>query len=304
MKLEPKGVMAVVWVVLLAKGGLCGSLWTDHLTVRHGTVAQGEFRVMQTAATNNGELYYGFDEPASGSQVDDDSFNGNGGTLIGTNVVWSSEVPSGTNGGSSLLNNGGTEDSYIDVSYGADLALTGPFTLAAWIKRTVSDNTQAIIMKGATYNSIEYGLAENEGSLLMVSRDGDGGGAVWSTNAPISIGTWYHVAAVLEGSGENQAKLYVNGELVGQGTLPLPNAGTSLPLYVGRWRNEYYYRGYIDDARIFTRALSASEIAVLASNGWSQGESASALTVEDDEVTIPRLKKQGDIGMGSYINGP
>ena len=118
------------------------------------------------------------------------------------------------------------------------------------------------------------------------------------------------MAAVLEGSGANQAKIYSNGVLICQGTVGLPTPGSGV-LYIGRWRDNMYYHGLLDDVRIYDRALSAADVYELYTN------SASALfttnrvlrvtengLVLGGETTIDHVTRRGDIGMGPYTSDP
>ncbi|PIT86830.1 MAG: hypothetical protein COU33_00995, partial [Candidatus Magasanikbacteria bacterium CG10_big_fil_rev_8_21_14_0_10_43_6] len=88
-------------------------------------------------------------------------------------------------------------------------------------------------------------------------------------NTTLSIGTWYHVAGVWDGSN---ASIYLNG--VSDAT-PSSLGGTlgnnSSPLTVGTLRTlttpTKFMDGKIDEVRVYNRALSASEISALYKSG-------------------------------------
>jgi hypothetical protein len=76
-------------------------------------------------------------------------------------------------------------------------------------------------------------------------------------------GSWYHVAATYS---NNDMKIYLNGELSGTGTFT-SDAGNTTPdknLEIGVRSYdstlEQYFKGRIDDVRIYDRALSAEEV--------------------------------------------
>ena len=85
-----------------------------------------------------------------------------------------------------------------------------------------------------------------------------------SIDAPIPpVGEWTHVAVVLSG---NTGTLYVNGAAVSSGSITLDPSNVAPTLnYLGKsqWPDPYY-NGAIDDFRIFSRALSATEVRALA----------------------------------------
>jgi hypothetical protein len=77
-----------------------------------------------------------------------------------------------------------------------------------------------------------------------------------------TLGVWYHVAVTVQGSA---IRLYVNGVLDASGTTPVPATTGTEPLTFGRssWGGYRPYPGVVDDIRIYSRALSADEIAAL-----------------------------------------
>ena len=131
---------------------------------------------------------------------------------------------------------------------------------------------------------------------------------MWTTTCVAPTGRWTHVVVVLEGSGANQAKIYSNGVLICQGTMGLPTPGSG-DLYVGRWRDSYYFHGLIDDARIYDRALSAAEVHTLYTNTISIASVTNRILgvtgeglVLGGETDIGHIVPRGDIGMGIYTN--
>jgi Concanavalin A-like lectin/glucanases superfamily len=83
----------------------------------------------------------------------------------------------------------------------------------------------------------------------------------------LSPNTWYHVVAVYDGGTTNSSiKLYLNGVRVddadgGSGTF-VSLANTASIFTVGATGDDYSYpfAGKIDDARVYNRALSATEV--------------------------------------------
>jgi hypothetical protein len=93
-----------------------------------------------------------------------------------------------------------------------------------------------------------------------------GTGTGWNGTAgpAAQLDEWAHVTATF---ADGQKVLYINGRLAAQGTSLLV-LNKQRPLRIGAGRNElapdYFFRGMIDDVRIYNRALSAEEAAGLA----------------------------------------
>jgi len=77
-----------------------------------------------------------------------------------------------------------------------------------------------------------------------------------------ALNTWYHVAAVYNAATAT-LDIYVNGLLdngVLRGAIPSSQAPTTLNVNIGRRSGGYYFKGLIDEVRIYNRALSQAEI--------------------------------------------
>jgi hypothetical protein len=84
--------------------------------------------------------------------------------------------------------------------------------------------------------------------------------------SPFTIWEWQHVVGVYN-AGSNVIQLYVNGTLVDTQTLAAPAWPAMGNTEIGRARFNGtlvdFYLGAIDDACIFSRALTAGEVASL-----------------------------------------
>ncbi len=147
------------------------------------------------------------------------------------------------------------------------------FTLACWI-----NTTQAFPQAGNTYEgtgilwsdvggpAADFVLGATQSSV-GVNRLSffTGGGVNISINgeAAINTGDWVHIAATRSGT-TGEMKIYVNGVLDGTG----PTGGGVLNdnpiIHVGgNTLDGRYFNGRIDDVRIYSRALTGSEVADL-----------------------------------------
>ena len=92
-------------------------------------------------------------------------------------------------------------------------------------------------------------------------------GGTWhaASFGPLLADTWYHLTATYD--GEN-LKAYRDGVLITDNPNPTgsPDSETS-PLNFGRHtESPQYFNGTVDEIRLYNRALSAQEVAALASD--------------------------------------
>jgi len=153
-----------------------------------------------------------------------------------------------------------------------ELGSSHGFTIQAWFNSSeLSASNQRIVDFGAAEDAAGTNIALflDGGALTL----GLGGGTYASTTTRPS-NTWSHVSAVVSGT---TASLYVNGTLTDTFTLDAPVADvTRQSNWWGRSNNaaDPAWQGQQDELRIWSRALSALEIAAnynLALQGSSPG---------------------------------
>ena len=171
--------------------------------------------------------------------------------------------------GNALTLNGSTQ--YATAPDEASLDITGAITMAAWIKPGVV-NTQDLIAKDINGSVNGYQLSLSTTKTDASSRkvfvrfnqaaSGDAYRINSTTEYPID-GTWIHVAATWDGT---TIRLYYNG--VEEASLPFtgPIAANNTALGIGGQPDgaRALFTGAMDDVRVYSRALSAAEIAGLA----------------------------------------
>jgi concanavalin A-like lectin/glucanase superfamily protein/galactose oxidase-like protein/Big-like domain-containing protein len=190
---------------------------------------------------------YGFNEGV-GTQVADRSGSGNGGTIL--RAVWSSTGHTG-----SALSFG--NNAWVTVADAASLDLRTGMTLEAWVRPTSVSATRTVLYKERN-SGLSYALFGSDAGAdprVSVRTNVD---VIANGSTSIRTNTWTHLAATYDGSS---LRLFVNGVEVDSTPLSSPMTTSAGPLRIGgnSSRGEYF-RGLIDDVRIYNRALSAIEI--------------------------------------------
>jgi hypothetical protein len=131
----------------------------------------------------------------------------------------------------------------------------------------------------------------------------------------LTVGAWHHVAVTLNG---NTGNLYLNGVAVGTnaGIILRPaTLGVTTNNYLGRsqW-SDPYMNGLLDEFRIYSVALSASEIAATYALGPSQVLSTNrptfslAAAASNLTLTWPLasagfiLQSRTNLALGNWVN--
>jgi len=153
----------------------------------------------------------------------------------------------------------------------ASVGVTGSITLSAWVKlRNTNANDAVIISKYGTAGNRGYKLAEtlDQGpnqAQFVLSQDG----TTESVNigaTTINTNTWYHIVGVYDASVPS-VHIYVNGVLDdgNMGTAPSSIHNTTATAEIDRDQGggATNLDGFIDDVRVYKRALTASEVATL-----------------------------------------
>jgi len=188
----------------------------------------------------------------------------------------------GTNNGASL-ENGRCGDmaysfnGYLDyIDCGNDKSLNGNWSglsLSVWVRPDeISELQLATIMAKWAFNTDKdhFGLWLNSSYrvIMAVSSPGTMENGVFSKTS-LSYDTWHHVVATWRKNGE--IRIYIDGVLdkIGRQTGRYINVRSPLSLKIGRQLNgrSRPYKGWLDEIRIYKRALYDQEVAVLYQQG-------------------------------------
>ncbi len=147
---------------------------------------------------------------------------------------------------------------WVTVKDSVSLDLTGAFTLEAWVKPKAIRRSSIIYKQKAKGSS--YDLYAYHDTDLPVSSFNDGAGySVVSGVNQLPVKGWSHLAASFDGAVQ---RLYLNGAEVSsvraQKTAIQPS--DDVLRIGGNGVSGDYFRGTIDEVRIYNRALTLEEI--------------------------------------------
>lgn len=146
-------------------------------------------------------------------------------------------------------------------AYVDDLSVTelSDFTIMAWVQPGANSAGATILQQ----KDSEYGLPQgfswhfNSSSLVAMAAYSS-----WGNNSTIALnasdGDWHHLAFSVDRTGQFAA--YRDGELAGWGNFTLGRLNNSGSFLIGSDGASSFFKGRIDEVRIYGRALSASEV--------------------------------------------
>ena len=210
--------------------------------------------------------YWTFNGPdISATTATDKSGSGNNGTLTSFPSTLASVITAGKSGQALVFDGTATN---IDLN---DTNEPGAITLAAWVKPSLVKGGMKIVSKKMSGSSAQYGLATSISntdkftSSFYSSAPSSDVCESSGTDGTYSANQWYFVVATYDG---DTSKMYVNGldttsvlsdiasGSILNGTSKLRiGADGGASILAGS-----YFSGGIDEVRIYSRALSVSEI--------------------------------------------
>jgi len=191
---------------------------------------------------------YGFEE-ISGTTVADASGQGNKGTISNAARITTGKY------GKALNFNG--SNAWVTVNNSASLDLTSGMTLEAWVYPQSTSGWKTVIMKETSGDSV-YFLESSNSARLPNSAFSNGSEQAVSGPKMLPLNQWSHLVATYDGQYQ---RLYVNGIEVAKQTQNGLIQQSSGVLRIGGnsvWGE--YFQGYIDEVRIYNRALTSTEV--------------------------------------------
>ena len=217
----------------------------------------------------------------AGQTAADSSGNSFSGTLGDSASAAVNDPTWGTGKVGAGLNFDGDDDVVIvDDNSTLDIG-TGSFTIEAWIIRNSSDSTDTIVHKydngvagystSPGYQLIFYDT--NELSIVVSTTAGTGFEAYTAQNA-VSVGTWHHVAGVIDRTSTANSRIYIDGvdsTSVRSGTMVTGTAANAIAFNIGNACGDAGacvpvtggingFPGRIDDVKIYNYARTPKQV--------------------------------------------
>ncbi len=203
--------------------------------------------------------YWNFDE-GSGTTAHDSSGSTYNGAING--ATWTTGKINGA------LNFNGSTTNVVTPG----ILLGNTFSVSAWVSPTVLTQGAFVRIAETQYSGGLYLGTNASGTkykfIVNLGQGSTGGcGAAYGCAEGGTIASaWHLVTATYDGI---TGKLYVDGALVASDTFTAP-AATNFPLYIGSYyHGGYGWNGSLDDIRLYSTALTASDVSTLYSSGGS-----------------------------------
>jgi len=249
----------------------------------------------------------------AGVKAFDRSGNGNDGVMTNGPTLSLGKVGQG-------LNFDGSND-YVSTTDMADSSAN--ISISAWINgRSFAGATAGInTIIGKEYISNDSfifrvgdaGISQNRMQWVITQSNGT---QIKLNGALLNTNQWYHVVATYDTSGRQA--IYIDGALdVSQNTADGTMRNSTIALEIGRSNNDNgrVWNGFIDEVRVYSRALTASQVKNLYLLGRSGLNSSQAnkstaglagnWTFDADDVAgVRAYDRSGNGNTGTMTNGP
>jgi hypothetical protein len=160
---------------------------------------------------------------------------------------------------------------YVELGDSGSFELSEPFSVAAWFWLT-SNEASTVLSKmdeAGAHRGYDLIIEQGKPAMHIIHRWPDNGLKVIARE-PVSLSAWHHVLMTYDGSAKaGGLKLYIDGreqplevssdKLNGKGSIK-----TDKPFHVGRRSQSAPFRGLIDEVRLYSVKLSASDAEKLA----------------------------------------
>lgn len=164
-------------------------------------------------------------------------------------------------------------DDYAYCGNVSDAGNAKEFTLSAWVKSSTwstATSVGSILNKGPEmpvqhfWFGIWYPTTPNPSHLFLELGDASSWYHLNGSTLSWSAGQWYHVAASFKNSGgQSNVTFYRNGMSVGSQIVAKDLDSGGYELLIGRYAltgSNHFFKGDIDDVKIWNRSLTAVEI--------------------------------------------
>ena len=178
------------------------------------------------------------------------------GTLSAYGTVYGSPTRNSTCRLSGCINFDGVND-YVAMGDKNDM-IGNQMTLSAWVNVPAHKNYNFIINKLASYGNYRLYM-DLSGKVRFGIRNRANGYQEQIATTALAVNKWNHVAVTFNQTTKTST-IYLNGVAAGSKTdFTLIRGDTTQPLEIGRG-GRYYFKGMIDEVRMYPRLLTQTEL--------------------------------------------
>jgi hypothetical protein len=201
--------------------------------------------------------YWKLDETSGSTAVD--TAGANNLTTAG-NPTWSTDIPAAMPAGTHSLSFDGVDDEASKAALSGLATGNTIHSIAAWVKVTALPANRAwILLLGNEGTGSHHWLIDKNGTTQFGTWGGPG-----QVAPALTVGQWQHVAVTFDGTN---LRGYLNGTLFSTVATNFNLQG--VPLTLGKVHiGENYFNGLMDDVRVYSRALTQTEITDLAAGSF------------------------------------
>ncbi len=160
-------------------------------------------------------------------------------------------------------------DDYLDAGNSSRLDITGPITIAAWVRLAQGSHFDPIASKavgnGAANDPFDFRTDGSAAPKLELVRANASSFESVSSASALGLNAWHHVAVTVD-AGKAYA-FYIDGQPAGNGTFTVSPTGNANPVLIGRRDDGLSLNGSIDEEMVLNRSLSPGEVATLYATG-------------------------------------
>ncbi len=213
-------------------------------------------------------LHLPLDEVVDGTTVDQVS----GDRLVVSGPTYLAKTKFGRGllfGGETIVESAADSERDASVAQSLSFKVAQPFSAAAWVYPTTNDRMTVLAKQSAAPMLRGYCVELHEGQVHFgVTNDQTKSRIQVRTNGTVAKYQWHHVTVTYDGSSRaSGVRIYLNGERQELATLDDDLQGsitTTQPLRIGGGMSDAPFRGGIDEVRIYSRVLTATEVGLLA----------------------------------------
>ena len=210
-------------------------------------------------------VYLPFDSGA-GKAAKDVTKHGNDGQFIG-NVKWGA----GKFDGGIELDGG----SYVDIPWSDSIDVgEESFSTEIWFKYSEKASAGSLIWGYAVgAGNPQFWIRSEPGSNRIRGLIHDGTSLIIQTKEPHNDGNWHHLAFVRDKKEQDTLTVYIDGvvEDSQKGKIASVTKRHAFGIHLGqRVDGQNKFKGFLDEYRLWTRALSKAEIKAIMTQGKAQ----------------------------------